>query len=424
MNMSNDKIAIIGLGYVGLPLAVEFGKKFDTIGFDLNKKRISDLRNLIDVTLEVKSENIKKSKLLKFTNKINDLKLCNRYIITVPTPVDKKNKPDLSFLVKATEFVAKVISKDDIVIYESTVYPGATEEVCVKIIERKTNLKINLDFFCGYSPERINPGDQKHTITNIKKVTSGSNEKTSKIVDNLYKKIIKAGTFRAKSIKVAEAAKVIENTQRDLNIALINELSIIFNRLDIDTHDVLSAASSKWNFLPFKPGLVGGHCIGVAPYYITDKSIKSGYTPKVILAGRKLNDSMGFYIYTEIKKIMVKKRIKIRNSNILILGITFKENCPDIRNSKVFDIYKGFKKNTSSIDVYDPWVNSIDTKKSYGFKTIKKLKNNYYDVVILAVAHDIFRNIDKSRILKICKKDFVVYDIKNLLPRDIVDKRL
>ena len=424
MSLDNIRIGVVGLGYVGLPLAVEFGKVYETTGYDISLKRISELNQFNDKTLEISKREIRSSKKLSFTNLLSDIGNCNYYIITVPTPVNKQNDPDLSYLIKATRSIAKVINKGDIVIYESTVYPGATEDVCVKIIERISNLKFNQDFYCGYSPERINPGDKVHTISKIKKIVSGSNIKILNKVDRLYKKIIKAGTYKAPSIRVAEAAKVIENTQRDLNVALINELSIIFNKLNIDTHEVLDAAGSKWNFLPFKPGLVGGHCIGVDPYYITHKSINSGYTPKIILSGRALNDSMGKYISQQVKRLMKIKNIKMSNSKILILGMTFKENCSDIRNSKVIDVINSFKKITKYIDVYDPWVNALDSLQNYGIKPIKKIKKNHYDVIILTVAHKKFKIFNKKKLASIGKKINVVYDVKNFLPREIVDGRL
>ena len=360
MQYKEIKIAVVGLGYVGLPLAIEFGLKRSVIGFDINVTRINELKKGEDVTLETTNEEIKNAVHLSFTNKIEDIKDCKIYIITVPTPIDQDKKPDLTPLKKASESVGSILKKNDIVIYESTVFPGATEEICVPIIENKSGLIFNKDFYCGYSPERINPGDKEHRITNIKKVTSGSTPEIATVVDNLYSEIISAGTHKASSIKVAEAAKVIENTQRDVNIALINELALIFNKLEIDTESVLEAAGTKWNFLPFKPGLVGGHCIGVDPYYLTHKALEVGYNPEIILAGRRINDSMGYFIVSQVSKLMAKKNIQLDNANILIMGLAFKENCPDIRNTKVIDLINEFKDLNFDVDVYDPWVKSED----------------------------------------------------------------
>ena len=422
--MNKKNIAIIGLGYVGLPLAVEFGKYRKVLGFDINNKRISELINFTDNTLEVSSKELKDSKYLSFTSNIQDLENCEIFIVTVPTPIDQNNKPNLTPLVNASECIGSILKKNDVVIYESTVYPGATEEVCVPLLEKNSNLKFNIDFFCGYSPERINPGDKFHNLTSIKKVTSGSTPKIADFVDTLYLEIIKAGTHKAESIKVAEAAKVIENTQRDLNIALINEFSLIFNKLGIDTEAVLDAAGSKWNFLPFKPGLVGGHCIGVDPYYLTYKAIEVGHSPEVILAGRRINDSMGEYIANQVIHLMTKKDIKIPGSRILIMGLTFKENCPDLRNSRVFDLIKELKSFNCAVDVYDPWVDKNEAKAVFNITPISNLIEDYYDAIILAVAHDDFKKISLSQYKKFGKDKFIIYDIKYLLKANEADGRL
>ena len=415
------KIAIIGLGYVGLPLAVEFGKHYKTIGFDVNSKRVKELNDGIDKTLEVESKDLKSAKLLKCTSSIKDIKDCNYYIIAVPTPIDKFKNPDLTPLIGASKTVAKVLSKNDIVIYESTVYPGATEEECVPILENDSGLVFNKDFYVGFSPERINPGDKVHTLTTIVKVTSGSTPKIATTVDNLYKKIIKAGTHKASSIKVAEAAKVIENSQRDINIAFVNELALIFDRLEIDTIEVLEAAGSKWNFLPFRPGLVGGHCIGVDPYYLTHKAQEIGYHPEVILAGRRINDNMGMFVANKVIKLMIKKGHAIKDSKVLILGMTFKENCPDIRNSRVIDIVEELREFGAKIDVYDPWADKEEVKDEYGIKLIPKLSKKY-NAVISAVSHDEFKKIDLEKLVQ--GKDSVVYDVKNILSKKLIDGRL
>jgi len=422
--MSDKKIAIIGLGYVGLPLAVEFGKKFDTIGFDINESRIQELKQGKDTTLEVDSKELKQVTQLSYTTNINDIKDCNIYIVTVPTPIDEYKNPDLTPLIKSSETVGLLLNKGDIVIYESTVYPGATEEVCVPILEQQSGLKFNQDFYCGYSPERINPGDKEHRVINIKKVTSGSTPNIATIVDDLYKEIIIAGTHKASSIKVAEAAKVIENTQRDVNIALINELSLIFNKLDIDTEAVLEAAGTKWNFLPFRPGLVGGHCIGVDPYYLTHKAIEVGYKPEIILAGRRLNDGMGKYVANQVATLMTKKRIHIIDANILIMGLTFKENCPDLRNTRVVDLVEEFKGFNCSVDVYDPWVDKQEAHREYGITPVDSLAKGKYDAVVLAVSHDEFKKMSIEEINILGKDNFVLYDIKYLLKADQVDGRL
>ena len=431
MTNSEDKIAIIGLGYVGLPLAVEFAKQFFVVGFDINKQRISELNNGIDKTLEVENDHLKSvlttdlnaSKGLYITDNIDALATTNVYIITVPTPTDALNKPVFTPLIKASETVGKVLSKNDIVIYESTVYPGATEDICVPILAEVSGLKYNEDFFAGYSPERINPGDKHHTVTKILKVTSGSTPEIAKKVNDLYLKVITAGTHLAPSIKVAEAAKVIENSQRDINIAFVNELSKIFRLLDIDTKAVLEAAGTKWNFLKFSPGLVGGHCIGVDPYYLAQKAIESGYNPEIILAGRKMNDSMGSYVATETVKMMIKKGATIKGSKALVLGITFKENCPDIRNSRVIDIIEELETYHVDVDVYDPWASSEEVKHEYKFDLITDFNelSSDYDAVILAVSHNEFLELD---ITKLKSQTGVVFDVKSLLPIDTVDARL
>ena len=422
--MKNKKIALIGLGYVGLPLAVEFGKKFEVIGFDVSEERIDLLKKNEDPNLEISKKEFLDSTNLYFSNIIDDIKDCNIYIITVPTPIDNHKRPDLTALKKSSETVGSVLKKDDIVIYESTVYPGATEEFCVPILEKQSSLKFNTDFYCGYSPERINPGDKKHKLIDIKKVTAGSTPEIALEVDELYKEIIVAGTYKAENIKVAEAAKVIENTQRDLNIALVNELSIIFNKLDIDTESVLNAAGTKWNFLPFRPGLVGGHCIGVDPYYLTHKANEVGYQPEVILAGRKLNDNMGSYVANEVSKLMTKKRIQIAKANILIMGLTFKENCPDYRNTRVIDLIKEFKNFSCNVDVYDPWVNKKLVADEYKFDPISKPIKGNYDAIVLAVAHDKFKLLSEELIRSYGKNNHILYDIKYLLKPSESDGRL
>jgi len=410
----NDKIAVIGLGYVGLPLAHAFSKKYKVVGFDIAQWRIDELRSGIDRTLELDESQVKEAinQGMEFTNKLEDIADCNVYIVTVPTPIDKSKKPDLTPLLKATESIGKVLKKGDIVIYESTVYPGATEEDCVPILEKVSGLKFNQDFFCGYSPERINPGDKEHTVTKILKVTSGSTPETAKKVDELYKSIITAGTHLAPSIKVAEAAKVIENSQRDINIAFVNELAVIFNKLGIDTSAVLEAAGTKWNFLKFRPGLVGGHCIGVDPYYLTHKAQEIGHNPEIILAGRRLNDNMGIYVANQVIKLMIKKHIKIEESKVLVLGITFKENCPDIRNSRVIDVINELKDFGCAVDVSDPWADEEEVKKEYNIEIIQHSKLNIqnYDSVVLAVAHDEYKNMDIKP-----TDSRVVFDIKSIL---------
>jgi UDP-N-acetyl-D-galactosamine dehydrogenase len=411
MKLNNLKLAIIGLGYVGLSLAVEFAKKRNVIGFDIKKKRIRELKNGKDSNLEETKQALKTSKLL-LTNNLKDLKFANCYIITIPTPVDSKKKPDLKLLFMATKAIGKILKYGDIIIYESTVYPGCTEEECVPILEKYSGLKFNKDFYCGYSPERVNPGDKEHRISTIKKITSGSTPEIANLIDQLYNQIIIVGTHKAASIKIAEAAKVIENTQRDLNIALVNELAIIFNKLNIDTQSVLEAAKTKWNFLPFYPGLVGGHCIGVDPYYLTYKAEQIGYSPKIILAGRKLNDNMGAYVVSQLKTEMRKKSIDIKKSKVLIMGLTFKENCPDLRNSGAVNIIKELKKNNCKFDLYDPWANNYEVKKIYKTKPKKKLIQNTYDAILLTVAHHEFKKMNFENLIKLCKKKHVIYDLK------------
>jgi UDP-N-acetyl-D-galactosamine dehydrogenase len=417
-NKTKDlKLAVIGLGYVGLPLALEFAKKRKVIGFDVNKKRIKELKSGFDRNLESTKSELKNIKKLNFTNHEKDLEFANCYIITVPTPIDKFKKPNLRPLLMASKTVGSVLKKKDLVIYESTVYPGCIEEDCVPILEKYSGLKFNKDFFCGYSPERINPGDKDHTISNIKKITSGSTSKIADLVDDLYNEIITVGTHKAPSIKVAEAAKVIENTQRDLNIAFINELSILFNKMHIDTKAVLDAAGTKWNFLPFKPGLVGGHCIGVDPYYLTFKAESIGYHPKIILAGRKINDNMGAYAVSRLIAEMRKKRIKINNSKILIMGLTFKENCADTRNSGIKKVISQLRKFGCSLDLYDPWVDHKEVEKEHGIIPKLKLIKKTYDVALIAVAHDKFKALGLKYISNLCKKNHILYDLKNLFPK-------
>ena len=421
---NQKKIAIIGLGYVGLPLAVEFGKKFQTVGFDINKQRIKELVDGHDRTLEVSDEDLKTAKQLHLTEALIDLQDCQIYIVTVPTPIDKNKRPDLTPLLKASETVGRVLKKGDIVVYESTVYPGATEEDCVPVLEKNSGLKFNVDFFCGYSPERINPGDKVHTVTQIKKVTSGSTAEVADEVDELYKSIIVAGTYKASSIRVAEAAKVIENSQRDINIAFVNELAVIFQRMGIDTNEVLEAAGTKWNFLPFRPGLVGGHCIGVDPYYLTHKAQELGYNPEIILAGRRLNDNMGILVANQVIKLMIKKDHRIDGSRVLVLGITFKENCPDIRNSRVIDVIAELKSFGCVVDVYDPWADAEEVKHEYGLEIMTKadeLKDKKYNALVAAVAHQEFLNMNLKALQT---TNAVVFDIKSILPKEMVDGRL
>ena len=424
MKLSDMQIAVVGLGYVGLPLAVEFGKKRSVVGYDINEIRIKELQNQIDNTLETTQKELKDAIYLTYSTSLEDIKDCKIYIVTVPTPIDKQKNPDFSPLIKASKSVGSILKKGDIVIYESTVYPGATEEICVPILEEESGLSFNQDFYCGYSPERINPGDKDHRITTIKKVTSGSTPEIAIQVDDLYKEIITAGTHMASSIKVAEAAKVIENTQRDVNIALINELSLIFNKLNIDTESVLEAAGTKWNFLRFKPGLVGGHCIGVDPYYLTHKALETGHNPEIILAGRKINDNMGFFVSDQVLNLMTKKRIDIENANILIMGLAFKENCPDIRNTKIIDLVRHFQSFKCNVDVYDPLVSTDQAQKEYDIKLIDQPVIGKYDAILLAVAHDIFKEFSLEQIKAFGKDNHALYDIKYLLNSNEVDGRL
>jgi len=424
LNLRNCRIGVVGLGYVGLPLAVEFGKHFETVGFDVNPKRIAQLRAGRDLTLEVTGAELKSARQLRFTTELEDLKRCRVFIVTVPTPIDGYKRPDLVPLERASESIGKVLRKGAVVIYESTVYPGCTEEVCVPILERESHLSFNRDFYVGYSPERINPGDKEHRLTTIRKVTSGSTPEVADFVDKLYGSIVKAGTHRASSIKVAEAAKVIENTQRDINIALINELALIFNRLGIDTEEVLNAAGSKWNFLPFRPGLVGGHCIGVDPYYLTHKAQEIGYHPEMILAGRRLNDNMALYVASQVLEHMAAKRIHIKGARVLILGITFKENCPDVRNSKVVDVVRELERQGARVDIYDPWADARECRHEYGLKLLQTLKSKHYDAAVLAVPHREFRELKVRGVRRLLKKSHVIYDVKHLFPASQVDGRL
>jgi UDP-N-acetyl-D-glucosamine/UDP-N-acetyl-D-galactosamine dehydrogenase len=418
------RIGIVGLGYVGLPLAVEFGKHFDTVGFDIKPHRIAELASGRDSTLEVSRAELKAATRLSFSTELDSLKRCRVLIVTVPTPIDEYKRPDLTPLIKASETVGKALSKGAVVVYESTVYPGCTEEVCVPILERESGLKVNRDFFVGYSPERINPGDKEHRLTTIRKVTSGSTPEAAEFVDKLYGTIVTAGTHKASSIKVAEAAKVIENTQRDVNIALINELALIFNRLGLDTEEVLSAAGTKWNFLPFKPGLVGGHCIGVDPYYLTHKAQSIGYHPEMILAGRRVNDNMGLYVAGEIIRLVTEKRIHVKGARTLVLGMTFKENCPDIRNSKVIDVVRELEKYGADVDIYDPWADGQECRHEYGVRPIKTLTPKHYDVAVIAVAHREFRDMGAAGVRRLCRKNHVLYDIKHVFRASDVDGRL
>jgi UDP-N-acetyl-D-galactosamine dehydrogenase len=422
--LADTNIAIIGLGYVGLPLAVEFGKIYPTIGFDINQRRVQELKDGVDHTLETDAHELAVATRLTYTTNAQDLQSATVYIVTVPTPIDEHKQPDLTPLQKASETLGNVIKKGDIVVYESTVYPGATEEYCVPVIEKVSGLKFNEDFFVGYSPERINPGDKEHRLTTITKVTSGSTPETADFVDALYGSIIQAGTYKAASIKVAEAAKVIENTQRDLNIALMNELAIIFNKMGIDTEDVLKAAGTKWNFLPFRPGLVGGHCIGVDPYYLTHKAESIGYHPQVILAGRRINDGMGSYVVGQLVKKMLKRRIQVDGANILVLGLAFKENCPDLRNTKVIDIINELADYNVNVDVHDPWVSAEGAQHEYGITPIDAPEAGKYDAIILAVAHREFKEIGAAGMRRFGKDDHVLFDLKCLLPKGEADIRL
>ena len=424
VSLREVKLAVIGLGYVGLPLAVEFGKHRAVVGFDINNRRIEALQAGHDATLEVSDVELKQAEMLTYTAKLEDLEDCNVFIVTVPTPIDEHKRPDLTPLIKASESIGKILKKGNIVIYESTVYPGATEEDCVPVLEKFSGLQFNVEFFAGYSPERINPGDKEHRVTTIKKVTSGSTPEVAGLVDDLYNQIITAGTHKATSIKVAEAAKVIENTQRDLNIALINELAIIFNKMGIDTEAVLQAAGTKWNFLPFRPGLVGGHCIGVDPYYLTHKAQSIGYHPEIILAGRRLNDCMGAYVVSQLVKAMLKRRIHVDGARVLLMGLTFKENCPDLRNTRVVDIVSELAEYNIQVDVYDPWVAVEEAQHEYGITPITEPAINAYDGIVLAVAHNEFRALGAENIRQYGKAKHILYDLKYLLRAEEVDLRL
>lgn len=424
LKLSDLKIAVIGLGYVGLPLAVEFGKKVPVIGFDIHQKRIEELQSGQDHTLEVSPEELQQATQLSYSANLDDLKSCNFFIVTVPTPIDDYKQPDLTPLIKASTSIGQVLKKGDVVVYESTVYPGATEEDCIPVLEKFSGLKFNQDFFAGYSPERINPGDKLHRVTNILKITSGSTPEVADFVDQVYNLIIEAGTHKATSIKVAEAAKVIENTQRDVNIALINELAVIFNKMGIDTEAVLKAAGTKWNFLPFRPGLVGGHCIGVDPYYLTHKAQSIGYHPEIILAGRRLNDGMGAYVVTQLVKAMIKKKIQVEGAKVLVLGLSFKENCPDIRNTKIIDIVNELQEYNIQADVYDPWVNTQEAQHEYGITPIASLEQGQYDAVILAVAHEQFKAMGATDIRALAKPEHILYDLKYVLEQSESDLRL
>ena len=424
LDLATTRLGIVGLGYVGLPLAVEFGKQFPTLGLDINEVRIRELQAGTDGTLEVTPEELQQAKYLRCTFRPEDLADCTVYVITVPTPVDEHKRPDFRPLIGASTTVGRLLKPGDVAIYESTVYPGATEEVCVPILERESGLRFNVDFFAGYSPERINPGDKEHRVTTIRKVTSGSTPEVADFVDALYRRIITAGTHRASSIRVAEAAKVIENTQRDVNIALINELALLFNRLGIDTEEVLLAAGSKWNFLPFRPGLVGGHCIGVDPYYLTHKAQEIGFHPEMILAGRRTNDGMGAYVAQRVVKLMTQKRIPVMDAKVLIMGLTFKENCPDLRNTRVVDIIQEFRDYNAHVDVHDPWVNPQEAVHEYGVEPMAEPKPGHYDAIILAVAHRQFRELGVERIRALGKPGAVLFDVKYLFPATAVDGRL
>lgn len=424
MRVEDLKLAVVGLGYVGLPLAVEFGRIRSVVGFDINAQRIADLRAGDDVTLETSRDELSAARYLEFTTDMAAMGGCNCFIVTVPTPIDEYKRPDLSPLLRASESVGKLLKRGDIVIYESTVYPGCTEEDCVPVLEQHSGLVFNRDFFCGYSPERVNPGDKLHRVTTIKKVTSGSTAEVADVVDALYNEIITVGTHKAESIRIAEAAKVIENTQRDLNIALVNELAMIFNKMGIDTEAVLRAAGTKWNFLPFRPGLVGGHCIGVDPYYLTHKSQAIGYHPEIILAGRRLNDSMGAYVVAQLVKAMTKKRIQVEGARVLVMGLTFKEDCPDLRNTRVVDIVSELKEYNCSVDVYDPWVNVGDAEEEYGITPVVSLERGSYDAIVLAVAHRQFREMGVAAIRALTKPASVLYDLKYLLSVQDSDLRL
>ncbi len=423
-DVTNITVCIVGLGYVGLPLAVEFGRITTTVGFDINKSRVSELQSGIDSTLEVSAEELAQDKYLTYTNDLEDTRNCNVYIVTVPTPVDDSKRPDLGPLEIASQSIAQVISKGDYVIYESTVYPGATEDVCVPIIERHSGLKLNQDFLVGYSPERINPGDKDRRVTNIIKVTSGSTDEAAVFIDELYKMVVTAGTHRASSIKVAEAAKVIENTQRDVNIALINELALIFNRLGIDTLDVLEAAGTKWNFLSFRPGLVGGHCIGVDPYYLVRKAQEIGYHPQIVLASRQINDGMGSYVANQVVRLMTQKKIHVVGAKVLVMGLTFKENCADLRNTRVVDIISEMSQYNAEVDVFDPWVNPDEAYEEYSINVVNRPQTGSYDAVIVAVGHLEFVSMGIDEIQKLCTENHVIFDVKYIFDKSEVDGRL
>ena len=424
MFASNPKLCVIGLGYVGLPLAVEFGKKIKTIGFDINQGRIDALRQGVDSTLELDSDELQQATHLAYTTLEDEIKNCDVYIVTVPTPINESKQPDLTPLEKASALLGRVIGKNAIVVFESTVYPGCTEEICVPIIEKISGLKFNIDFFAGYSPERINPGDKQHRVHNITKITSGSTPEVAEYVDQLYRRIVVVGTHKASSIKVAEAAKVIENTQRDINIALVNELALIFKRLGIDTLEVLEAAGTKWNFLPFRPGLVGGHCISVDPYYLTHKAQQVGYNPEVILAGRRINDGMGTFVAESVVKMMTQRKCHVVDSNILVLGLTFKENCPDLRNTRVIDIINELRNYNANVSVYDPWADPSEAQHEYGLELIKEPQPGNYDAIILCVGHQAFRDLGAEAIRKFGKSNHVLFDVKHILPKESVDARL
>lgn len=424
LSLENARVCVIGLGYVGLPLAVEFGKRYPTVGFDINQKRITELEKGQDLTREVEPELLKQAEHLSFTTQIEEARDCNVFIVTVPTPIDNFKTPDLNPLISASGTVGLVIAKGDVVIYESTVYPGATEEVCLPVVEKVSGLKFNQDFFAGYSPERINPGDKEHRVTNIMKVTSGSTPESAAFIDGLYTSIITAGTHLASSIKVAEAAKVIENTQRDVNIALINELSLIFKKLDIDTLDVLEAAGTKWNFLPFRPGLVGGHCIGVDPYYLTYKAQSLGHNPEMILSGRRINDGMGEHVADTVVRLMTRRRIHVVDARVLILGCTFKENCPDIRNTRVVDLVQTFESYGSNVEIYDPWADSEEAEEVLGVKLVQQPEPSAYDAIVLAVGHQEFRELGVNAIKAFGKPNHILFDVKYVLPKEAVDGRL
>jgi UDP-N-acetyl-D-galactosamine dehydrogenase len=423
-SVKDTRIGVIGLGYVGLPLAAEFGKQYPTVGFDIDESRIRDLQSGSDRTLEIERQDLAAARHLTFTAAIKDLAACNVLIVCVPTPVDSHKRPDLTLLLRASAMAGEVARSGDVVIFESTVYPGATEDECIPVIEKVSGLKFNEDFFAGYSPERINPGDKEHRLTTIKKVTSGSTPDTADFVDELYSSIIPAGTFKAPSIRVAEAAKVIENIQRDLNIALINELAIIFNKLNIDTRDVLDAAGTKWNFLPFRPGLVGGHCVGVDPYYLTHKAQSVGYNPEVILSGRRINDGMGAYVAAQLVKAMIKKRIQVESARILVMGLTFKENCSDLRNTRVVDVITELRGFNAQVDVYDPWVDAHEAQREYAIAPVSAPQTGAYDAIILAVSHETFKGLGAEKIRQFGKVPHVLYDLMHILPKDSSDLRL